>query len=241
MGRLSDLVSRFGQRISGTVDERRRAPGQPRQVPGASSEPVSRSTTLARFLTLVCARPAAELVDLGPVIGPNITFLGERVGCKIHVEDLYADLDRHARQGTLDGLPEFLGRRFSLPGESIDAVLGWDVFDYLDGAAADVLAGEVKRLLRPGGLLLAFFGAGGPAAMRYTKYVIEDEAHLRHRFYAASCSPRRVLQNRDIANLFTGLGVVESVLLKSGVREVLFQRPAVTGDLPDPRRRISGR
>ena len=51
------------------------------------------------------------MMDLGPVIGPNITFLGERVGCKIHVEDLYADIDRHAQQGALDRFPEFLGRR----------------------------------------------------------------------------------------------------------------------------------
>src|SRR2546426_3710080 len=55
-------------------------------------------TTLFRSLSLVFARPAAELVDLGPVIGTNIAFLGERIGCKIHVEDVYADLDRHAQR-----------------------------------------------------------------------------------------------------------------------------------------------
>ena len=74
----------------------------PRQVTAASAEPVSRSTTLARFLTHLCARPEAEVVDLGPVVGANITFLGDRIGCKIHVEDLYADLDHHARQDALD-------------------------------------------------------------------------------------------------------------------------------------------
>jgi hypothetical protein len=225
-GRLSDLVSRFGQRISGAEDGKGRITVEARQAAAAPVEPVSRSTTLARFLTFVCSRPAAELVDLGPVIGSNITFLGERVGCKIHVEDLYADLDRHAAQGALDRLAEFLATRFTLLAESIDGVLCWDVFDYLDPAAGDVLAGELMRALRPGAVLLAFFGARHTGEARHTKYFIHDETHLRRGSYAAACRRRRVLQNRDIINLFAGLRVLDSVLLKSGVREVLYQKPA---------------
>src|SRR5262245_38843787 len=103
----------------------------PPQVTAASPEPVSRSTTLATFLQSLCARPVAEVVDLGPVVGANITFLGDRIGCKIHVEDLYADLDRHARQDGLDQVAAFLRSRFSPLDASIDAVLCWAVFDYL--------------------------------------------------------------------------------------------------------------
>jgi hypothetical protein len=193
-----------------------------------SHESVSSSTTLAQFLTLLFSRPSAELVDLGPVVGSNITFLGERIGCKIHVEDLYADLDRHARQDALDRLPEFLERRFALLDESIDAVLCWDIFDYLAPAAASVLAGELMRVLRRGGTLLGFFGGGGSDDRCYTKYVIEDKARLRRRSYAAACRRESVLQNRDITNLFAGLELFASVLLKSGVREVLFRKPAET-------------
>ena len=78
------------------------------------TEDVYSSKTLSKFLSFVFARPGAELIDLGPVIGSNIAFMGERVGCKIHVEDLYADLDRHAREGTFDRLPEFLADRKSV-------------------------------------------------------------------------------------------------------------------------------
>jgi hypothetical protein len=193
-----------------------------------TAETVWTSKTLAQFLSLLFARPAAELVDLGPVVGANIAFLGERIGCKIHVEDLYADLDRHAREDTLDRLPEFLARRLPLPEGSIDAVLCWDIFDYLAPASATVLADTLTRLLRPSGALLAFFGGEGPDDRRYTKYVIEDETHLRYRFYAAGCGRERVLQNRDIPNLFTGLELFGTVLLKSGVREALFLKPAET-------------
>jgi hypothetical protein len=218
-GRFSDLVSRFSRQISRSDDEER-VGVEPRQV--------AASKTLAQFLALLFSQSVAELVDLGPVIGSNITFLGERIGCKIHVEDLYADLDRHARQGALDHFPEFLERRFALLDESVDAVLCWDIFDYLAPEAATVLAGELMRVLRPGGTLLGFFGGGAPDDRRYTKYFIEGEAHLRRRFYPAACSRWRVLQNRDIDNLFAGLELFGSILLRSGVREVLFRKPAET-------------
>ena len=77
-------------------------------------------------------------------------------------------------------------------------------------------------MLRPGGALLGFFSGGGPDDRRYTKYVIEDDWRLRLRGYAAACHRERVLHNREITNLFGGLELFGSVLLKSGVREVLF-------------------
>jgi hypothetical protein len=193
-------------------------------VATAPAEDVYSSKTLSKFLSFVFSRPAAELIDLGPVIGSNIAFMGERVGCKIHIDDLYADLDRHALEGTFDRLPEFLATRFPLGDESIDAVLCWDIFDYLGPDAGSVLAGELIRMLRPGGALLGFFGARGSDQTRYTKYFIEDESRLRYRFYVGACRRIWVLNNRDIDALFAGLQLADSVLMKSGVREVLFRK-----------------
>ena len=207
-----------------TDDEPGRVVVEARTVAAVSAETMYVSKTLARFLDLLFARPAAEVVDLGPVIGSNITFLGERVGCKIHVEDLFSDIDRHVQNDKLDQLPEFLGGRFSVPASSIDAVLGWDIFDYLNPMAATALAGELMRILRPGGVFLGFFGARASDDPRYTKYLIEDETHLRYRFYPSACSRRWVLQNRDINIMFAGLEICETVLLKSGVREILFRK-----------------
>ena len=223
-GGLSGLVSRLGRQMPRTDDEPGRVVVEPRTVAAVSAETAYVSKTLARFLDLLFARPAAEVVDLGPVIGSNITFLGERVGCKIHVEDLFSDIDRHVQNDKLDQLPEFLGGRFSVPASSIDAVLGWDIFDYLAPMAATALAGELMRILRPGGVFLGFFGARASDNPQYTKYFIEDETHLRYRYYPSACSRRWVLQNRDINIMFAGLEICETVLLKSGVREILFRK-----------------
>jgi SAM-dependent methyltransferase len=223
-GGLAGLVSRFGRQMPRSDDEHSRVAVESRPVAVVSADSVYASKTLARFLDLLFARPAAEVVDLGPVIGQNITFLGERVGCKIHVEDLFSDIDRHIQNDKLDQLPEFLGGRFSLPASSIDAVLGWDVFDYLAPMAATALASELMRILRPGGVFLGFFGARASDNPQYTKYFIDDETHLRYRFYPSACTRRWVLQNRDINIMFAGLEICETVLLKSGVREILFRK-----------------
>jgi SAM-dependent methyltransferase len=230
-GKLSGLVSRIGRQVAGSDEGTGRVAVETRPVaaePAIPADTPYASRTLPRFLSLVFARPAAELVDLGPAIGSNIAFLSERVGCKIHVEDLCADIDRHAREDRLDQLPQFLAGRLALRDASADAVLGWDVFDYLARPAAEVLARELKRILRPGGVLLCFFGARASDDPRHAKYFIEDHSHLRYRYYPSAFTRRWVLQNRDINNLFAGLELYESVLLKSGVREILFRRSLIS-------------
>jgi ubiquinone/menaquinone biosynthesis C-methylase UbiE len=200
-------------------------------LPASETADVVRSPALARFLGAIGSREAPELLDLGPGIGPNVAFFGERISCKIRVEDLYADLDHHARRGTLDQFTEFLATRLPLPDQSIDAVLCWDLFDYLEAPAARVLAGELIRLLKPEGALLVFFRTVASNDRSYTRYVIEDEEHLRYRTYPAACSRQRILENRDILKLFERLRVTDSILLKSQLREMLFRKPSAADPL----------
>ena len=82
---LSDLFSR------------RRKEDQDGADSGAVDSPVHPTKALARFLTSLASRPQPLLLDLGPVVGTNVTFFGEQVGCKILVEDLYKDIDRHVK------------------------------------------------------------------------------------------------------------------------------------------------
>jgi hypothetical protein len=225
MVRFPDFMPLLRWRSPARVDAGGLVGGEGAREAETVGRPAFRSAALARFLEAVGSRQAATLVDLGPVIGANVAFLGERIGCKIYVEDLYADLDRHVQHDTLDRFPDFLEARFPLPAESVDGVLCWEVFDYLQAPAGAVLARELTRMLRPGGVLLALFGTVAPRETAYTKYVIEDAEHLRSRDAAAAGGRRRVLQNRDIVKLFERLEVSASVLLKCRLREMLFRKP----------------
>jgi len=78
---------------------------------GASDAPVHPTKVLARFIAGLSSRSQPVLLDLGPVVGTNVSFFGEQLGCKIIVEDLSKDIDRHVRDGLLDQLPAFLMKR----------------------------------------------------------------------------------------------------------------------------------
>ena len=199
---------------------------------GAVDAAVHPTKALARFLACLGSRPQPVLVDLGPVVGSNVTFFGEQLGCKILVEDLFKDIDRHARDGQLDQLPTFFGQRFAREEGTVDGILCWDVFDYLEPAAAAALARQLSSILRPSGVLLAFFSTADPRSSvrrpTYTKHVVVDRATLQWRPYAATRGKQRPLLNRDIQRLFDPLQVMEQFLLQSKLREVLFRKPSPT-------------
>jgi len=190
------------------------------------ADPVFATKALRKLLTSLVARELPVLLDLGPVVGSNVSFFGEQLGCKIFVEDIFADLDRHVRDGTVDALPGFLQTRFLQPDSTVDGILCWDLIDYLDRAAAQALAAQLTRVLRPEGALLGFFGTAKPRDTRYTKYIIVDEVNLKHRSYQAARGRQTILLNRDIIRLFAGLRVSDSFLLQNNLREILFRKPA---------------
>ena len=87
-GGLSGLVSRLGRPGARPENGNGSVVVEPRPAAAVGDEPVHSSKTLAQFLSLVFARPKAELVDLGPVITAvlasfmlreRITLL--RIGC----------------------------------------------------------------------------------------------------------------------------------------------------------------
>jgi hypothetical protein len=195
--------------------------------PSVSAEdPIFATKALRKFLTSLTSRESPVLLDLGPVVGSNVSFFGEQLGCKIFVEDIFADLSRHLRTRALDELPEYLKKRFQQDSGSVDGSLCWDLIEYMDRPAAHELAHELTRVLRPDGALLAFFANTPPRDTSYTKYVIVDDVNLKHRSYEAGRSRQPILLNRDIIRLFSGLRVTDSFLLQNNLREILFRKPA---------------
>jgi hypothetical protein len=204
-----------------------RKPESDAPVPVApSAEVVFATKALRKFLACLTSRESPVLLDLGPVIGPNVSFFGEQLGCKIRVEDIFADLDRHLRTGDVAAIPGFLKSRFAALTDPVDGILCWDIFDYLDRASAQALADQLTRLLRPEGALLGFFGTTQTRDTRYTKYIIVDQFKLKYRTYPAARGRQSILLNRDIIRLFSTLRVSDSFLLQNNLREILFRKPA---------------
>jgi 2-polyprenyl-3-methyl-5-hydroxy-6-metoxy-1,4-benzoquinol methylase len=213
-----DLRSLFGRRSP--------EPQGGGDAPASADDPTYPTKALGKFLKLLQARENPALIDLGPVVGGNVTYFGEQLGCRIRVEDIATDIERYAKEGKLDELPAFLKSRFKQEPETVDGVLCWDVFDFLDRPSAQALADTLMRLLRPDGALLGFFSTTEGRPQVYTKFMVIDDKTLRYRTYPASRPRQKVLQNRDLNKMFEGLRVTESFLMKNSVREILFRKPA---------------
>ncbi len=182
---------------------------------------------LRKFLATLTSRESPVLMDLGPVVGSNVTFFGERLGCKIILEDLFADLDRYPKNSETP-FAQYLRTRLKHQDGSVDGILCWNFFDYLDLPSAQALALSLTKLLRPDGTLLAFFTTIGVPDTRFSKYTIITEDSVQQRPYSSAGRKQTAFPNRDIIRMFEALKVSESFLLKTNVREFLFRKPAPT-------------
>jgi hypothetical protein len=190
-------------------------------------EPVVASKALPKFVGALANREAPILVDFGPVIGTNVGYFGAHLGCKLVIEDLASEIDKHTRANTRDALAGSLAKRLRQPDASVDGVLCWDIFDFLDVPTARTVAHEVVRVLRPGGAVMGYFCTKAVERAPFTKFeIVEESQSVRHRHYPGTGGPKFVLQNRDIIKMFEGLQVSESFLLKSNTREILLRKRA---------------
>jgi hypothetical protein len=181
---------------------------------------------LAAFLAAVGQRQHPFLLDVGPAFGSNLDFLAERFGCRLFIEDLFDDIARFDRRGERAELPAFLETRLAIPEGTLDGILAWDLFDFLDVATARVLGRRLAALLRPGGVLLGFFATDIVPVEVHADFVILDERTLRPKTRGQALRRFPPLVNRDVARLFEGLDVIESFLLLTHTREMLFRKPA---------------
>ncbi len=217
---LSDRLFGWGRRSE--RDKPDRAPADPAPRGPGKAFPTK---AFGKFVSALTGREAPVLLDLGPIVGSNVNFLGERLGCKYFVEDIYANVESHHRSKSPPDLAEFFKTRFPQPDATFDGILCWDVLDYLDKASAPLVARAMVRLLKPGGALLGFFATVPLPAAEYIRYVIVDDQTLRHRVYPAARPRQQVFVNRDINRMFEGLTVSDSYLLLTKTREFVFRKP----------------
>jgi hypothetical protein len=193
--------------------------------PPSVQETFASSKVLPKFLSTLSHKTAPVLLDLGPVVGANVAFFGDRLACKIQILDFYTDVEACGKKGEPSATWRAFEKRLSsLAAESFDGILCWDVFDYLDRTTAQALAARLAALLRPGGVLYGFFGTTPVDLTSYTRFIVEDAATYKQRSSPATLVRRTPLVNRDLTRMFDPLTVAESVLLKTCTRETLFRK-----------------
>ena len=139
-----------------------------------------RSSSLAQLIkSLDSEEEALCILDLGSTSPANIRYCTER-GHKIYSDDLLISstdpslaIKDEAGKPALDS-KRFLEENLVYPGAQFDIVLCWNLADYLDESLVKPVVGRLWSLLKPGGMLLAFFHTqeAGPDAPCYRYHIV---------------------------------------------------------------------
>ncbi|HET9182587.1 MAG TPA: hypothetical protein VFP59_10665 [Candidatus Angelobacter sp.] len=169
------------------------------------------------------------ILDLGSTSPANISLFTE-MGLRVSTEDVLRackDSDYIVRQE--DGSEQFDANKFLAQnvayGENqFDAVLCWDIADYVPEQLVKPLVERIFFLLKPHGTVLAFFhdkdlGGGSPF---YRYHIVQPDALEMEA--KPSIKLQRVFNNRHIEQLFANFGSRKFFLGRDNLREVIIVR-----------------
>jgi len=224
---ISNLNGRFGELLTSTGSSVASRESMVASIGGEAFPTMAPS----RFFDALQGREAPVILDLGSAIGSNVTFLGEQLGCKVFIEDLFSNLDRIVKQQPSgkdmeEALQAAVASRITQETDTVDGVLCWDIIEHLTPPIGRSLAAALVRVLRPGGgLLMVSFGTKRCYIPGHRRYEIIGRSEMRYRFERGASLQLRVLQSREVIQMFRELNVVDSFLLKTHTREMIFRKP----------------
>ena len=210
--------------------------GRSTAVPGSTPRPGRLSNGLKEFLFQLDGIGRGHLLDMGPARQTTLNFFIER-GFKVYTDDLlttwkiFLDADEQRKKELApdadrsEMMPAARAQRFldstlQYPEGTFDAVLMWDLLDYLDNDLVTKLVARLTSLVRDGGVVFAIFHTRKPEF--FHRYRVMDAQNLE--LIPASCpfAPQRVFQNREISDLFRRFRSSKTFVGRDQLREGLF-------------------
>jgi hypothetical protein len=194
------------------------------------------SNGLKEFLWQLQGVGRGTLLDVGPVWQSTVRFFVER-GYKLYTEDVLVawreflrteeDAMRMRPAGTVAPAEQpgaraerFLQTNLTQPENSVDAILLWDLLDYLDSESLPHFLGRISALLRDGGVILAMFNTRMPE--RFYRYRVLDEQNLELLPAPTLVPAQHIYQNREIQLLFERFRSSKSFVGRDQFREGVF-------------------
>lgn len=208
--------------------------GAPRMPERTESSRVSNG--LKELLWNLDGLGRGTLLDLGPAWQTTLSFFIER-GFRVFSDDILRSwkmfLDEEESRlreddsvrDTLDLTPRGRALRF-LEGNleyskgSFDAILLWDLLDYLEPNLGKEMVAQLTELLRGGGVVFAMFHSKKPET--FQRYRIADSSTLQVVSTPVICPAQKVYQNREIQDLFGRFRTMKSFVGRDQLRETFF-------------------
>jgi len=200
------------------------------------SEPASYSSPgLEELLQRLKEGATCDILELGPVRSRNVEFWS-RFSTSLYIADLRSCLPlpatavaaaedaAAAAAEDVEAAPEPDWKRLlDLPeGRSYDAILAWDLLNYLDLASISSLIRYLKPFCRPGTILFTLIFDQKQMPEKITVYRIIDESHLAYEYGSLALRPCLGHQPRALAGVMSPFITSSSFRLRNGVVEYLF-------------------
>jgi hypothetical protein len=210
---------------------------------GTNRAPEPQETTrssngLKEFLWNLDGLGRGTLLDLGPAWQTTLTFFIER-GFRVTSDDILRDWSEFLSEeeakakatetvtpeSFAERTPEARAKRFleenlQYAASSFDALLLWDVLDYLEPSLAKLMIGQLTDLLRPGAVVFAMFHSKKPVG--FQRYRVADTNTLQVLSAKTIFPAQKVYQNREIQDLFGRFRTMKSFVGRDQLRETLF-------------------
>jgi len=194
-----------------------------------------RSLALRELLEALPPGARHAVLDLGPSVAANVRFLSA-LSCRVRIADLVRSL---AAESVESRRPEAMGALLERllpvgPDERFDALLAWDVFDYLRPDQVSSLVARLAPACRPEAPVLVFASTRRTIPAVPLRYRIVDRENVAYEGPREPVRPSPRYGQSDLRRMMPGFSVRRSFLLRSGIQEYLLVRGEAGGAAPGP-------
>jgi hypothetical protein len=206
------------------------AKGMPGKSPASDDSPITRrSSGFEQFHAMLLASPNLSVLDMSGASQANISFI-TGAGHRISSDDILGAMQQHfgddflENQQAASNAQRFLETTLSFPTGSFDGALAWDALQFVSSPLIEMTIAELLRVVKPGGLILAFFNSSEKTnRFPLYNYRIRDAKNIMQipRGGTQRC---QYFNNRTIEKLFEQAAAVKFFLTRDSLREVLIRR-----------------
>ncbi len=193
----------------------------------AGAAPAAGHRSLALKELLDGLRPGSRhsVLDLGPSVAANVRFLAA-LSCRVRIADLVRSMVAESVESRRpEAMPALFERLLPFaPDEQFDAVLAWDVFDYMRPDQVSCLADRLGTACRPEASVLVFVSTRRTIPATPLRHRIVDRENVAHDGPREPARPCPRYGQHDIGRLMPAFSVRRSFLLRTGIQEFLLAR-----------------
>jgi hypothetical protein len=187
------------------------------------------SSGFEQFNAFLQSRESLSILDMSGASQANIGFITS-AGHRISSDDIIGTMEQcfgsdfYESQQAASTAQRFLEQTLTFPDEFFDGALVWDAMQFLFSPVLDETLGQLLRVVKPGGLILAFFNANDKIVkIPVQNYRIQDPKTLT--MVTRGADQRcQFFNNRSIEKLFDKAESVKFFLTRDHLREVLVRK-----------------